>query len=219
MTDIQITSKIRTACPGLKLGLLQCSVQTGPSSTALLSKIDESIQTIQNRLEVSDISQSPVISASRKGYKACGKDPARYRLSAEALLRRVVQGKGLYQINNVVDTLNLISISTGYSIGGYNTTKIQGAIRLGIGEENEPYEGIGRGALNIAHLPVLRDEVGAFGTPTSDSMRTSVDDGTENFLMVFYDFDGQGDLEGALEMSKGLLEEFAGAGGVELAYI
>jgi len=216
MIPIRIDEQMQAACPELKLGLLQCSVVLQPSQPALLAAIAQTIQGLQSLLKVEDISRLPVIQASRKGYKACGKDPARYRLSAEALLRRVIQGKGLYQINNVVDALNLVSIQTGYSIGGYNAALIQGSITLGIGKADEPYEGIGRGALNISNLPVLRDTTGAFGTPTSDSVRTSVNEDTEIFLMVFYDFDGQGELKTALDLSKELLEVHADAGDFEI---
>jgi len=216
MVFIQVDEELKNACPNLKLGLLQCSVVVEPTSEALLAEIQKGIEELQANYKVENISQRSVIQASRKGYKACGKDPARYRLAAEALLRRVVQGKGLYQINNVVDALNLVSIKTGYSIGGYNADKINGKITLGIGKENEPYEGIGRGALNIANLPVLRDEAGAFGTPTSDSLRTSISDEASTFLMVFYDFDGQGALNAALDLSVELLERHAGGGDFEV---
>ena len=201
----------------MKLGILQCSVLVQATSLDLLAEIQKGIKGLQANYKVENISQRQVIQASRKAYKACGKDPARYRLSAEALLRRVIQGKGLYQINNVVDALNLVSIKTGYSIGGYNPDKIKGQISLGIGKEAEPYEGIGRGALNIANLPVLRDETGAFGTPTSDSLRTSISNEATKFLMVFYDFDGQGELKEALDLSVVLLDDHCGGEDFEIA--
>jgi DNA/RNA-binding domain of Phe-tRNA-synthetase-like protein len=153
----------------------------------------------------------PAIAASRKAYKACGKDPARYRLSAEALLRRVVKRGEIYQVNNVVDVLNLVSISTGFSIGGYDVDRIRGKVHFGIGRENEPYEGIGRGGLNISHMPVFRDDIGAFGTPTSDSVRTSVNENTQRFLMVIIDYGTSGLLNRATEMAQELLKEYTGA--------
>ncbi len=216
MIFIKVEEELQNACPNLKLGILQCSVIVQPTSEALQTEIKNGIENLQANFKIENISQRQVIQASRKGYKACGKDPARYRLSAEALLRRVIQGKGLYQINNVVDALNLVSIKTGYSIGGYNFDKINGQITLGIGKEGEPYEGIGRGALNIAKLPVLRDETGAFGTPTSDSLRTSISNEASNFLMVFYDFDGQGALKEALDLSVVLLDDHCGGGDFEM---
>ena len=154
--------------PDLTLSCIECDVSVSEDNEALWLETEQKTSEIASGLKIEDISLLPAISASRKAYRACGKDPARYRLSAEALLRRVVSGKGLYRVNNVVDLLNLVSISTGFSIGGYDADKILGDVVFGVGKENELYEGIGRGALNIASLPVFRDEIGAFGTPTRD---------------------------------------------------
>ena len=177
------------------------------SLSGLLSEISGRIELIQQSLIIEEISKLPAIEASRKAYKACGKDPARYRLSAEALLRRVISGKGLYQINNVVDQLNLVSIVTGFSIGGYDADNIEGEICFGIGLADELYSGIGRGELNIENLPVFRDELGAFGTPTSDSQRTEVSSNTKKFLMIMIDFGSDDRLENAKQMAIRLLKE------------
>jgi DNA/RNA-binding domain of Phe-tRNA-synthetase-like protein len=137
-------------------------------------------------------------------------------LSAEALLRRTVQGKELYRVNNVVDLLNLVSVSTGFSIGGYDAGKIDGAVVFGIGHADEPYEGIGRGKLNIESLPVFRDNLGAFGSPTSDSVRTSVTLETKRFLMIIIDFGALPELEQATEMAVKLLKNYAKADNFEI---
>lgn len=171
------------------------------------SKINE----LNGALKVEDISKLSAIAASRVAYKACGKDPARYRLSAEALLRRVVNRNELYQVNNVVDALNLVSISSGFSIGGYDADKINGTAVFGIGKKNEPYEGIGRGELNIESMPVFRDDSGAFGTPTSDSVRTSVTDNTKRFLMIIIDYGSAYLLEEATHLAVELLGKYANA--------
>lgn len=85
--------------------------------------------------------------ATREAYKRCGKDPGRYRPSAEALRRRLMRGIPLYQIDTLVDLINLVSLRTGHSIGGFDADKIQGnRLELGIGKAEEPFEGIGRGA-------------------------------------------------------------------------
>ncbi len=209
MINIIIEDSIKEKCPALELVCIDCNVIVTEEYPDLLKLIKEETTKLQATLAIPDISQLPVIQASRKGYKAVGKDPARYRLSAESLLRRVVQGKGLYKINNVVDLLNLVSIQSAYSIGGYDVDKIEGTIRLGIGEDNEPYEGIGRGALNIANLPILRDDIGAFGSPTSDSTRTKVSVGTQHFLMVFFNFDGNKNASEAAVKAIELLQAYA----------
>ena len=211
MQEIVISKELKLRCPNLRLGCISTDVCITESPEALLAAMDKKIKQLGETLNIESISKIPTIAASRKGYKACGKDPARYRLSAEALLRRVVSGKGLYQINNVVDQLNLVSISTGFSIGGYDADQIIGNVVFGIGNSNEPYSGIGRGELNIEFIPVFRDENGAFGTPTSDSSRTEVTDRTRNFLMVIIDFDSSNLLPEAMQLAAKYLTEYCSA--------
>ena len=211
MPKISISTTLKEKCPSLRLGCIEAEVKVTESGDALLLEIGERLENIQQSLLVEQISKLPAIEASRRGYRACGKDPARYRLSAEALLRRIVSGKGLYQINNVVDQLNLVSVLSGFSIGGYDAEKIQGDINFGIGQADEPYEGIGRGELNIENLPVFRDAQGAFGTPTSDSSRTEVSLETRKFLMILIDFDSNDQLENAKMMAIRLLKAYCGA--------
>jgi len=207
MTGIRISSELKIRCPKLRLSCIEANVMVEDSVTELTSKINDRIQQINQNLTIEEIAKNPVVAASRKAYKACGKDPARYRLSAEALLRRTVSGKGLYSISNVVDQLNLVSVSTGFSIGGYDAGQIRGDIVFGIGHADEPYQGIGRGELNIENLPVFRDESGAFGTPTSDSPRTEVTEKTKRFLVILIDFGGDDQLAAATQMAIRLLQE------------
>jgi DNA/RNA-binding domain of Phe-tRNA-synthetase-like protein len=133
----------------------------------------------------------PGIAATRGVYRACGKDPSRYRPASEALIRRILKGKSLYQIDTLVDLINLASIAYGYSIGGFDADRFVGdTLVLGVGKEGEPYEGIGRGAINIAGLPVYRDAVGGVGTPTSDHERTKITLGTNHLLVLINGYDG-----------------------------
>ena len=208
MKKISISTELKTRCPKLRLGCIEADVNVNEPSSELVSEMTNKIQQIAQSLAIESISKIPAITASRKGYKVCGKDPARYRLSAEALLRRVVFGKGLYHINNVVDQLNLVSITTGFSIGGYDADQIQGDVVFGIGNSDEPYSGIGRGELNIENLPVFRDELGAFGTPTSDSSRTEVMENTRRFLMILIDFDSDPLLDEAMRMAEKHLKNY-----------
>jgi len=219
MRNISISNELKSRCLGLRLGCIEADVKIDESSIELLTEMNIRIQQISESLSIESISKIPTIAASRKAYKACGKDPARYRLSAEALLRRVVSGKGLYHINNVVDQLNLVSITTGFSIGGYDADQIQGDIVFGIGKSDESYSGIGRGELNIENLPVFRDQQGAFGTPTSDSPRTEVKEQTRRFLMILIDFEGDNRLDEAMQMAEHLLKSYCGADNFEIRTI
>jgi DNA/RNA-binding domain of Phe-tRNA-synthetase-like protein len=219
MRKITILDELAAKVPQLQLSCILCDVQLSLIHEQLWYEILLKINEIASTVSVEQISKIPAIAASRKAYRACGKDPARYRLSAEALLRRVVNRNELYQINNVVDALNLVSISTGFSIGGYDADKIDGDVVFGIGQPGEPYIGIGRGELNIEGMPVFRDAQGAFGTPTSDSERTSVSLETTRFLMIIIDYAASPQLEEATGFAKELLVKYAQAENFEIKTI
>jgi len=215
MIPISISSEVKSKCPQLQLGCIQCKLIVTNEYPTLLELIQKELTVLKNQLSIEDISKIPTIQSSRIGYKSLGKDPARYRLSAEALLRRVVKGKGLYQVNNVVDLLNLTSVKSGFSIGGYDAEKIEGEIQLSIGKANEPYEAIGRGELNIEFLPIFRDQKGPFGSPTSDSIRTMVTPKTQQFLMPIFNFGGHENLEEVMRDAIYLLEKYAAGSSFE----
>jgi DNA/RNA-binding domain of Phe-tRNA-synthetase-like protein len=218
MKNIDIDPALKNKCPQLRLGCLSCSVKIAPSSPALTEFIAEGIKgTAEKTIDI--VSRLPGIAAAKRAYRALGKDPSRYRPSAEALTRRIIKGKGLYHVNNVVDILNLISIQSGFSIGGYDEDKIRGPVMMRSGRTGEPYEAIGRGSLNIENLPVLQDAAGVFGSPTSDSIRTMIEGETKNILMIFFDFESEKHLEQVLEESTALLTEHARAGEVVTAMI
>lgn len=219
MQIVEISDKLFRVVPDLRLSCIECNVVLEERNEELWEEIILKINSLHEELKVEDISRLPAIATSRKAYKACGKDPARYRLSAEALLRRVVNRNELYHVNNVVDALNLVSISTGFSIGGYDVSKIKGTAVFGIGEKDEPYEGIGRGELNIENMPVFRDDSGAFGTPTSDSVRTCVNAGTQRFLMIIIDYGSKADLDFATNLAGQLLKKYAKAENFEIKTI
>jgi DNA/RNA-binding domain of Phe-tRNA-synthetase-like protein len=218
MQVVKIATTLSARVPNIKLSCIECDIHFQEKNEELWNEIIQKVKTLNTELKVEQISQLPAIAASRKAYKLCGKDPARYRLSAEALLRRVLKRNEIYQVNNVVDLLNLVSISTGISIGGYDADKIRGQVEFDIGKNNEPYQGIGRGDLNIEFMPVFRDDIGAFGTPTSDSVRTSVTPETKRFLMIIIDY-GASSLSSATKMAVELLTKYAQATNIEIKNI
>ena len=219
MQQITISGELIQRVPGIELSCIACDVQVERINLQLWNKILKEIKKRKEEIKIEEISKIPAISASRKAYRACGKDPARYRLSAEALLRRIVKRGEIYQVNNVVDILNLVSVSSGFSIGGYDSGKIAGNITFGIGKKHEPYSGIGRGELNIESMPVFRDDQGAFGTPTSDSQRTMVTEETNRFLMIIIGYSPTEELQESTEMAVDLLKRYAGAASFDIQRI
>ncbi len=216
---ITIEPQLSELCPSLKLGVIECQVSVTTDDDKLWEVINQHIEQIEESMTVEEIRNKSTISSSKNGYRKVGKDPNRYRLSAESLLRRIVNGKGLYKINNVVDLLNLVSIKSGFSIGGYNADKVIGTIKMGLGQANEAYQGIGRGQLNVENLPLFRDDRGAFGSATSDSLRTQIDSNCQNLLMVFFSYQGEEELYESMAFAKALLTEFASAANIKTSIV
>jgi len=191
MMKIIVSNEIESVCPGFVGAAIEARVENSAYSEQLWNEINALGERLKKEYTTETVKLISGIEATRKVYRACGKDPSRYRPSAEALIRRVLQGKQLYQIDTLVDLVNLASMAYGYSIGGFDADKIDGdTLALGVGREGEPYEGIGRGPINIAGLPVYRDAVGGIGTPTSDNERTKMELSTTHVLIVINGYDG-----------------------------
>lgn len=172
---------------------------------------NEVFRNIKNQYFKESIADNINIRTSREVYKALGKDPNRYRISSEALIRRILNDKGLYKINNVVDTNNLISLETGYSVGSYDLDQLEGNIVFRIGQVGEEYHGIGKYVMNLVSLPVFADEIGPYGSPTSDSDRAMITANSKNILTVLISFNGDIDLEKNLEYAKEQLIKYVDA--------
>lgn len=206
MIDIKINEELKEFCPNLTLGIITANVHVEDSSKELLEDIDNELEKYIN-LSLEDVLVLDGIKESRYSYKSLGKDPSRYRLSSESLLRRIVKGKDLYRVNNIVDICNLVSIISKNSVGIYDLDKVKGNIEFKIGKA-DPYEGIGRGIINIENMPVLYDCLGPFGSSTSDSIRTMVTSNTKNILMNIISFQGETKLKEYIEYSVALLTKY-----------
>ena len=188
---IIVSEEIQRVCPVFVGAAVEAQVVNSPYCEALWDEIHRWEERFRQELTTESLKELSGIAATRRVYKACGKDPSRYRPASEQLIRRMLQGKELYQIDTLVDLVNLASIVYGYSIGGFDADKMVGdTLTLGIGREGEPYEGIGRGLLNIAGLPVYRDLQGGVGTPTSDNERTKMTLPTTHLLVLINGYDG-----------------------------
>lgn len=186
-----VSKEIEQVCPEFVGACVEAMVVNTPYCEALWQEIEAWGNRFRQELTTESLKEMTSIAATRRVYKACGKDPSRYRPASEALIRRLLQGKELYQRDTLVDLVNLASIAFGYSIGGFDADKFVGdTLTLGVGCEGEPYEGIGRGQINIEGLPVYRDAAGGVGTPTSDHERTKMTLETRHLLVLINGYDG-----------------------------
>ena len=189
--NIIVSEEIESVCPTFVGACVEANVVNTPYCQELWDEIHALGEKYKETLTTESLKEMSGIAATRKVYRACGKDPSRYRPASEALIRRMLQGKELYQRDTLVDLVNLASIAYGYSIGGFDADKFEGdTLTLGVGKAGEPYEGIGRDMINIEGLPVYRDKIGGVGTPTSDNERTKMNIDTTHLVVLINGYDG-----------------------------
>lgn len=157
-------------------------------SMRISNLIKEYEEKIKEEYSLEDVLNIPLIKEARDGYKKLGKDPSRYRLACESLLRRLVKGQGLYLINNVVDAGNVLSIEAKRSVAVLDYDKIVGDVYIRLGKETDEYYGIGRGKINVSNIPIYCDAIGPFGSTTSDTERTMITNDTKTILLFIICF-------------------------------
>lgn len=214
--QLKIDEEMKRLWPAVRVGCFQYKVKVYKKNEDMWAYLKKDIfKKTKDAIFDYGVNDIPNIKESRMAYKAFGKDPSRYRVSSEALIRRIGQGKGLYEVNTVVDTNNLISIVSGFSAGSYDAEKIEDILVFRVGREGETYEGIGKDEINIAYLPVLADGRGAVGSSTSDSKRAMITEDTREVLTLIYSFSDNQALEEAMKYGKEYLEKYAGAQEIE----
>lgn len=212
--------EIRIELPGVKLGTVEADglgvVLVDPG---LAARMDGVCEQKRREFTLESLAEDPEIRSVRAMFREWGMDPSKYRPSSEALLRRVVQGKGLYRVSNVVDIANLGSIETGWPYGCYDRSQVRAPIAFRHGSAGERYEGIGKKMWHLEGRPVLADSDGPFGSPISDSTRSMVTESTRDILVVIYAPKAapDGRVEQAMAQLGERLTQFAGAQAARVA--
>ena len=212
---VSISSLVAEACPGLRAGIIKANVVNSETGDELWNELQAEASRIAATYATDTLSKRPAIAGTRQAYKTFGKDPARYRVSSEALCRRAIRGLDLYRINTLVDLINVVSMRSGYSIGGFDADRIEGDMTLGVGTADDLFHGIGRGVLNIEGMPVYRDKVGGVGTPTSDEERTKITMNTTHLLITINAYAPEMPLEECMQWTIELLGKYAQATNIE----
>jgi DNA/RNA-binding domain of Phe-tRNA-synthetase-like protein len=215
MVNVGIDEGLKKKCARVALGCVTAEVEAGETPTGLDGELKLREEEILRLPEPRAVLEAKQVLATRAAYKALGKDPARYRGSAEALLRRVIAGKGLPRINAVVDVINLVSVESRMPVGLYDLEHVQGEIVFRAGRAGETYKGIGKYDLNLEGLPLFADAVGPHGSATSDSERTMVTAGTKKIVALLVSVGGEADLERWMQRMCSLLTLYAAGANCE----
>ncbi len=219
MIDIGISKELKEICPDLVLGCIQGNIVINKTNEKLWKDIDLTCNEIRESLKIEDIASLCEIKEARQAYRKLGKDPTRYRISSEALFRRILKGKGLYKINNIVDINNLVSLKSACSVGTYDIENIKPPIVFTIGKKETVYKGIGRELINIENLPIFDDSIGSFGSPTSDAERAMITSKTKKILMNIISFRGKKQIEKYLNDARRFLKKYAECKNIEIETI
>jgi DNA/RNA-binding domain of Phe-tRNA-synthetase-like protein len=171
----------------LALGILEAeNVRLDPLPHDFIDERDRLVQRLIGSHAGHQPSDIPGVAEARSLFHRLGIDPTKTRPSSEALLRRVLQGKGLPTVNPAVDVCNLSSLEHQLPLGLYDREQVRGGVRVRVGRDGEGYEGIRKQRVNLSGRLLLADDEGPFGAPTSDSARTSVSSATKHLMVVLF---------------------------------
>jgi DNA/RNA-binding domain of Phe-tRNA-synthetase-like protein len=216
MIALTIDPELKRIVPPLAVGCLTARVRV----TAHDETLWREMETVAARFVTMTMDEARALApvrALRDAYRALGNDPTRYRGSNEALLRRIVHGKGLYRVNTVVDINNLLSLETLCSCGVVDLERVVPPVVFRPGRAEECYTGIGRGPIRLEHIPVFVDAQGPFASTTSDSERSMVTLATERLVLFLISYGGAALLPAGLARAADLLRRYAAAEAVETA--
>lgn len=181
--------------PDAQIGFLVARVtvkNSDPFVESLKQRLKSHLQ--EQGIHETNFTIHPAIALWRKIYEEdFHVKPKTYRSSVESLLRRVVTGKELWNICNVVDLYNCCSIFSLLPMGGYDLKKVSGDIEIRFGKPGETFLGLGeRQKINVGpHQVVYADDerILCWLWNHKDSAETCIDEATESVLFFIDSFD------------------------------
>ena len=178
--------------PGTKFGY---AVLEGVKVSPASEEVTEAAKLIEKKVkgkysDKASVKQSENIASFRQLYKDFGTNPNSKLNSAEAIMRRIAGGKGLYQVNNVVDTYNISSAEFELPMAAYDLESIQGKLTLRLAKDADEMVKIGDTEATPARVGevVYADDGGVtcLSFNYRDSDRTKITNKTER-VIVFVD--------------------------------
>ena len=176
--------------------------------------INKTVENLKTKHTLEEIIKEEKILESRNGYKKLGKDPSHTRVACENLWRRIIKNQQLYRLGDIIDLGNVLSIMTNRSVCVVDYDKIIGNVTIRLGQNTDEYIAINRGPLNVTNIPVYVDEVSPFGSPTSDTDRTKVDNNTKKIYIMIICFSHE-DIHNDELLLLDIYEKYANASNIK----
>ncbi|WML32200.1 phenylalanine--tRNA ligase beta subunit-related protein [Neobacillus sp. OS1-32] len=216
--EIQLATELTELIPHFKVGVIDYrNITVGDSPQMLKGRIQLFQESIYFELENKNVTELPGIQEWRSIFKTTGKDPNRYRHSAEALYRRVKKKNYLSSIQSATDLNNFFSLQYQVPMGIYDQDLLVGPVEIRLGAENEEYLGLNGRTNSLNRLIISSDQNGPFGSPFVDSERTAVTTNTKNALQIIY-LRPSTDTEEAKKLTESIMNMFTQINGGEASY-
>lgn len=141
---LKIDIHVKTKFPGLQV--LTCEilgVKIKKRSAELGKFAEKLMEQVRQKYNLESLKDLPTFRAYRDFFWKAGIDPTKNRPAAEALIRRILGGKAIPQINTLVDAYNLASIKTEVPLAAFDIEKLKGDLTMRFAEKGEEFMGIG----------------------------------------------------------------------------
>lgn len=216
--EIQVSTELIELIPHFKVGVIEYSnITVGDSPQMLKGRLQLFQESIFFELEEKNVTDLPGIQEWRNVFKKTGKDPNRYRHSAEALFRRVKKQNYFASGQSAVDLYNFFSLQYQVPIGLYDRDLLEEPVEIRIGRAGEEYIGLNGRSNSLERLILTSDATGPFGSPFVDSERSAVTTATNNALQIIY-LRPSTDMENAKKLTESLMNMFVQIHGGEAFY-
>jgi len=185
---LNIEFQLQKRFPELKVLTCQISgVRVEKRNVELESFKEDVIKQVKEEYDPKSLRNLPTFRAYRDFFWRAGIDPTKNRPAAEALIRRVLGGKAIPNINTLVDAYNLASIKTEIALAAFDADKLKGDLLMRFAIGGEKFLGIGMNkpmVLQGGEIVVSDDEKLVAVYPHRDADSTKITMKTKNVLLL-----------------------------------
>ena len=185
--QIHVDRQLFAKAGDVKIGIIRYQgIVADAIPPMLVGRLQLYIEHLHTELESKSWNAYEGIVSWRKVFKQTGSDPSRYRPSVESLFRRVKKEAYTPSGNSAIALNNFFSLQYTCPLGIYDLSAVKGDVEFRIGVAEDTYEGLNGRVNKLEGIIGSFDQVGPFGSPYVDSVRTSVNDRTSDALHSIY---------------------------------
>ena len=216
MGSFGYSARILEVFSGIRGGVIHLKGATnGPSPGTLKDAYTGAQTEVLAGLGDTPLSDLPSIAAWRRAFTSFGVKPTQYRNAVEALLRRLTKQGDIPSINTLVDTANMVSITSRLPVAVFDQRHVTGSTTVRHADGTERFTDLG-GTEPIAPLVgevVFVDDAGLVSARRwcwrQSDQSAARDDTTEAIITVEGQHGGaNSDVEQAVTHLLRLIEQF-----------